>query len=219
MKQKNNFRQLTIVYIFMVVIIVLIGVLGIIGMRRIYLNPEEYHRIMVSNSIAIFAAIAGSVIIALYMRSYIAKKINGLKRYAERMSDYNLSEDIEGLGDDEFGRTIKSINDAQYKLKDVIAKLKDDTESISESSRDTAISIRKSYEQIEAINIRIIKYTEKLSPEELQNSRIAEIKGKMRDTERELEAIAQYLGQIAITADYQKEISETYQKQLDRFQL
>ena len=219
MKQKNNFRQLTIVYIFMVVIIVLIGGLGIIGMRRVYLNPEEYRRIMLANAFAVLLTIVGGVIIALYMKSYIAKKINGLKHYAERMSEFNLSEDIEGLGEDEFGKTIKSINDAQYKLRDVISKLKNDTESISDSSRDTAISIRKSYEQIEAINIKIIKYTEKLSPEELKNPRIADIEGKMRDTERELEAIAQYLGQIAITADYQKEISDTYQKQLDRFQL
>ena len=45
------------------------------------------------------------------------------------------------------------------------------------------------------------------------------IKNELEDAVRELSAISQYLSQIAVTAEYQHEISDRYYKQLDRFKL
>ena len=219
MSKKNNFRSLLIVYICMVVFIILIGIMGIVGIRRVYLNPEDYNRIIYSNIAATVFCIIGAVIIVIYMNRYIKKKLTGLRNFAERISEYNLAEDVVGAGSDSFGKTIKAINDAQFKLRETLGQLKSDMDNINDSSKDTSISIRKSYEQIEALNVKILNYIELIGDDYISNKKIWEIRQQLQEAERELAAISQYLNQIAVTAEYQYEISDRYYNQLDRFNL
>lgn len=219
MNKKNNFRFLLIVYIFMVVIMLLIGLMGIIGVRTVYLNPEEYDRIIFASITATVLAALGSIVIVIYMNRYIKKKLKGLRGFAERISEYDFTEDVDGSGNDAFGKTIKAINDAQFKVRETMEQLKSDVDSISDSSRDSSISIRRSYEQIEALNVKILGFIEQIDEDAVGNRRMWKIKNELEDTVRELSAISQYLSQIAVTAEYQHEISDRYYKQLDRFKL
>ena len=98
-------------------------------------------------------------------------------------------------------------------------QLKSDVDSISDSSRDSSISIRRSYEQIEALNVKILGFIEQIDEDAVGNRKMWKIKNELEDTVRELSAISQYLSQIAVTAEYQHEISDRYYKQLDRFKL
>ena len=219
MNKKNNFRFLLIVYIFMVVIMLLIGLMGIIGVRTVYLNPEEYDRIIFASITATVLAALGSIVIVIYMNRYIKKKLKGLRGFAERISEYDFTEDVDGSGNDAFGKTIKAINDAQFKVRETMEQLKSDVDSISDSSRDSSISIRKSYEQIEALNVKILGFIEQIDEDAVGNRKMWKIKNELEDAVRELSAISQYLSQIAVTAEYQHEISDRYYKQLDRFKL
>lgn len=219
MNKKNNFRFLLIVYIFMVVIMLLIGLMGIIGVRTVYLNPEEYDRIIFASITATFLAALGSIVIVIYMNRYIKKKLKGLRGFAERISEYDFTEDVDGSGNDAFGKTIKAINDAQFKVRETMEQLKSDVDSISDSSRDSSISIRRSYEQIEALNVKILGFIEQIDEDAVGNRKMWKIKNELEDAVRELSAISQYLSQIAVTAEYQHEISDRYYKQLDRFKL
>ncbi|MBP5191808.1 MAG: methyl-accepting chemotaxis protein [Eubacterium sp.] len=219
MNKKNNFRFLLIVYIFMVVIMLLIGLMGIIGVRTVYLNPEEYDRIIFASITATVLAALGSIVIVIYMNRYIKKKLKGLRGFAERISEYDFTEDVDGSGNDAFGKTIKAINDAQFKVRETMEQLKSDVDSISDSSRDSSISIRRSYEQIEALNVKILGFIEQIDEDAVGNRKMWKIKNELEDTVRELSAISQYLNQIAVTAEYQHEISDRYYKQLDRFKL
>lgn len=219
MNKKNNFRFLLIVYIFMVVIMLLIGLMGIIGVRTVYLNPEEYDRIIFASITATVLAALGSIVIVIYMNRYIKKKLKGLRGFAERISEYDFTEDVDGSGNDAFGKTIKAINDAQFKVRETMEQLKSDVDSISDSSRDSSISIRRSYEQIEALNVKILGFIEQIDEDAVGNRKMWKIKNELEDTVRELSAISQYLSQIAVTAEYQHEISDRYYKQLDRFKL
>jgi Methyl-accepting chemotaxis protein len=219
MSKKNNFRSLLIVYICMVVFIVLIGVMGLISVIRVYQDPGEYNRIIYADIAAVIFCIIGAVIIVIYMNRYIKKKLKGLRDYAERLSEYDMTTDVDGSGGDSFGKTIKAINDAQFKVRDTLAQLKSDADNVSDSSKDTAVSIRKSYEQIEALNVKILKYIELIGEDYVTDRKIWQIRQQLQETERELSAISQYLNQIAVTADYQHEISDRYYTQLDRFKL
>ena len=219
MNKKNNFRFLLIVYIFMVVIMLLIGLMGIIGVRTVYLIPEEYDRIIFASITATVLAALGSIVIVIYMNRYIKKKLKGLRGFAERISEYDFTEDVDGSGNDAFGKTIKAINDAQFKVRETMEQLKSDVDSISDSSRDSSISIRRSYEQIEALNVKILGFIEQIDEDAVGNRKMWKIKNELEDAVRELSAISQYLSQIAVTAEYQHEISDRYYKQLDRFKL
>lgn len=219
MNKKNNFRFLLIVYIFMVVIMLLIGLMGIIGVRTVYLNPEEYDRIIFASITATVLAALGSIVIVIYMNRYIKKKLKGLRGFAERISEYDFTEDVDGSGNDAFGKTIKAINDAQFKVRETMEQLKSDVDSISDSSRDSSISIHRSYEQIEALNVKILGFIEQIDEDAVGNRKMWKIKNELEDAVRELSAISQYLSQIAVTAEYQHEISDRYYKQLDRFKL
>lgn len=219
MNKKNNFRFLLIVYIFMVVIMLLIGLMGIIGVRTVYLNPEEYDRIIFASITATVLAALGSIVIVIYMNRYIKKKLKGLRGFAERISEYDFTEDVDGSGNDAFGKTIKAINDAQFKVRETMEQLKSDVDSVSDSSRDSSISIRRSYEQIEALNVKILGFIEQIDEDAVGNRKMWKIKNELEDAVRELSAISQYLSQIAVTAEYQHEISDRYYKQLDRFKL
>lgn len=219
MNKKNNFRFLLIVYICMVVFIILIGLMGIVGVRRVYLDRDEYDRIMVASIVATVLAVTGAVVIVLYMNKYIVKKLKGLRSFAERISEYDFTEDVDGSGSDSFGKTIKAINDAQFKVRETMEQLKSDVDNINESSRDSAVSIRKSCELIEALNVKILGYIELIGEDYIGNRKVWEIKNQLEDTVRELTTISQYLNQIAVTAEYQYEISDRYYKQLDRFKI
>ena len=217
MSKKNNFRFLLLVYVCLVILIILIGIMGILGVRRVYMNPEDYNLIFYSSIAAVFLCSIGTIIIVIYMNRYIERKLTGLRSFAEKMSEYDLTEEVDGSGSDAFGKTINAINDARFKLHDTMEQLKADAENISDSSRDSSEAIRKAYEQIEDLNLKVIQCIDLIGEDYIGNRRIWRLKNNLEDTAKELAETAQYLKQIAVTADYQHEISDRYYKQLDRF--
>lgn len=217
MSKKNNFRFLLLVYVCLVILIILIGIMGILGVRRVYMNPEDYNLIFYSSIAAVFLCSIGTIIIVIYMNRYIDRKLTGLRSFAEKMAEYDLTEEVDGSGNDAFGKTINAINDARFKLHDTMEQLKADAENISDSSRDSSEAIRKAYEQIEDLNLKVIQCIDLIGEDYIGNRRIWRLKNNLEDTAKELAETAQYLKQIAVTADYQHEISDRYYKQLDRF--
>ena len=219
MSKKSNFRSLLIVYIFMVVFIVLIGLMGLINIRRVYLDPDDYNRVINTSIVALAFCIIGSVIIVIYMNRYIKRKLKGIRDFAGRVSEYDLTGDIDESGIDAFGKSLKMINDAQFKIRDTMVQLRSDIDNIGDSSKDTALAVRKTYEQIEALNVKIRGFIEQISDDYISDRKLWEIKQQLEESERELASISQYLSQVAVTADYQHEIADRFCQQLERFKL
>ena len=134
MKKQHNTKTLVVVYIILVVFMVMVGLMGIVGLLRAKDNPDDFARILYSNIIAFVIAIIGSIVIVIYMSSYIEKKLDGITKLSDRMSNFDLTKDIEPTGDDAFGKALKSVNEAQFRLREVIEKLQSD----SENTRSTA---------------------------------------------------------------------------------
>ena len=75
MKKQHNTKTLVVVYIILVVFMVMVGLMGIVGLLRAKDNPDDFARILYSNIIAFVIAIIGSIVIVIYMSSYIEKKL------------------------------------------------------------------------------------------------------------------------------------------------
>lgn len=219
MKKQHSTKTLTIVYIILVVFMVMIGVMGIVGLIRTYDNPEEYTRILYFNIIAFCISVVGSLVIVIYMNSYIEKKLDGIRKLSERISSFDLTKDIDDTGEDAFGKTLKSVNDAQFRLREVIEKLKTGSEGTEESSRDISDAVRKACERLEHINVSMMDYQQKLKEMQDKDLNRDDILFKIRTLGAEIGSISQFLDQVAIAADYQQEVSENYMTQLKRFRL
>jgi hypothetical protein len=219
MKKQHNTKTLVVVYIILVVFMVMVGVMGIVGLLRAKDNPDDFTRILYSNIIAFGVAIIGSIVIVIYMSSYIEKKLDGIMKLSERMSNFDLTKDIEPTGDDAFGKALMSVNEAQFRLREVIEKLQSDSENTEESSRDIADAVRKAQERLELINVSIMDYQNKIKEKPEKDKEDKEILIKIRELGAEIGATSQFLEQVVIAADYQQEVSENYVTQLKRFKL
>ena len=198
---------------------VMVGLMGIVGLLRAKDNPDDYTRILYSNIVAFGIAIIGSIVIVIYMNSYIEKKLDGIRKLSERMSGFDLTKDIDETGDDAFGKTLKSVNEAQFRLREVIEKLKADSANTEESERDIAGAVRKACERLELLNVSIMDYQNKILEKTDMDKDDKEILVKIRELGAEISSISQFLEQVVIAADYQQEVSENYLTQLERFKL
>ena len=130
-----------------------------------------------------------------------------------------ISQKIEPTGDDAFGKALKSVNEAQFRLREVIEKLQSDSENTEESSKDIADAVRKAQERLELINVSIMDYQNKIKEKPEMDKEDKEILIKIRELGAQIGATSQFLEQVVIAADYQQEVSENYVTQLKRFKL
>ena len=219
MNKKNDTKTLSVVYIILVVFIVMVGVMGIVGIVRVKDIPEDYTRILYSNIIAFAVAVIGAVVIVIYMNIYIERKLSGIRKLSERMSDFNPTKDIDEIGDDAFGRTLKSVNDAQFRLREVISSLQEDTANTSESAKDISEAVRKACERLELLNVSIMDYQKSISEKTERTEEEKEILKRIRKLGGEIGSISQFLDQVVVAADDQQEVSENFRSQLERFKL
>ena len=219
MKKQHNTKTLVVVYIILVVFMVMVGLMGIVGLLRAKDNPDDFARILYSNIIAFVIAIIGSIVIVIYMSCYIEKKLDGITKLSDRMSNFDLTKDIEPTGDDAFGKALKSVNEAQFRLREVIEKLQSDSENTEESSKDIADAVRKAQERLELINVSIMDYQNKIKEKPEMDKEDKEILIKIRELGAQIGATSQFLEQVVIAADFQQEVSENYVTQLKRFKL
>lgn len=203
-------------------------------------NKNIYHNLLVVSIIVTFAAFVLAIIIAMLMSNYFNKRLESIQKLAKRISEYDISNDIQGLPDDEFGRTMETLNDSQFMMRNLVEKIIDESTTISDVGKEVGDAIRESNAKVDNINSEIINNTEYfdsiiqkcddvLNNRQLDSETVEKInnivkllkKGKenINDVSGELYSISTYLSQIAITSDYQNELAVSHKDQVQKFKI
>ncbi len=201
-------------------------------------NRSYYVRTINIIVVTMVIIVAFGVIISLRVSNSYTRKLNKIQEWADRVAKYDMSNDIEIHSNDEFGVTAKSLNDSKFMLKEILSKIKNETETLSQSEEDVGEAIKKIKDRIEAINLTelqydedgnqlaaLIKKTMQLYPldeemikewnvvlERLDNNLVL-----ADESSKELMSIVTYLEQICVVADYQKKIIEKQKEHTDKF--
>lgn len=203
-------------------------------------NYGIYQRIMIAIIITIILAVLLAVVISLRVSGTIAEKLGIIQRWAKRISEYNVSEDIKELGEDEFGVTSKALNDAQFMIRDLVEKIMEESTLISDTGKEISGSIRKSKQRIEEMNLKMLEsdkgtmeLVNQIKDIMLVNSLPPELIEKMKALneltnnnsvsldlfQEELNSMATYMEQIAITSDHQNKMAEEHKEQVRKFKV
>lgn len=107
-------------------------------------------------------AIFVGLLVSLWIAQSIRKPLSSIKQYAEALAKYDLSYRIQMNRKDEFGQTVKALNDAARILSTLILGVKKESESILESSQnvkqmlnEVAANIHQTSSTTEEINTSI----------------------------------------------------------------
>ncbi len=203
-------------------------------------NQHIFNNIIWIISITIFIAVITAIIITLRMSGYFTSKLLSIQHLAERFSEYNMSDDIFGVENDEFGETMEALNNSQFKMRELLEKIISESGDISNAGAEVSQAVRKSNQRIEEINVKIydagamteelyLNLSDILENRELNDSTVTVIRQLMDQTtdtradleqvQAELSNIAMYLEQVAITSDHQNEIAVGHKQQVEKFKV
>lgn len=188
----------------------------------------------------ILIAVIAAVVIAIKMSNYFTSKLASIQRLAKRFSEYNVSGDIMDADNDEFGETMEALNDSQFKMRELLEKIIEESADISDAGVEVSQAVRKSNQRIEEINVKVYDVgavaaenynimfamlEDRNLPPELVNiirtimEQTVTTKADLQQVQAELSNIAMYLEQIAITSEHQNEIATGHKQQVEKFKV
>ena len=203
-------------------------------------NKDVYRKVIIMIIVMIAAAFIIAMFISVRMSVYFTGKLGSIQRMAKRLSEYNVSDDIMGVENDEFGETMQALNDSQFMMRELLEKIIDESTIISDTGEEVSLAVRKSNQKIEETNVKVYnaetksKEIQKIVHETLENRELDEYTVKLLrdilqkavennknliDIQAELTSVVMYLEQIGITSDYQNEIANTHKEQVTKFRV
>ncbi|MCM1179694.1 MAG: methyl-accepting chemotaxis protein [Clostridium sp.] len=203
-------------------------------------NHQIYQNIIWMICVTMLFAVIVAIGITIRMSNYFTSKLAVIQQLAKRISEYNISDDIQEMENDEFGKTMEALNDSQFMMRDLLEKIIDESATISDTGEEVSLAVRKSNQRIEAVNVKVYDAgakskemtelvnqilenrtldtdTVKLLKQIIAYSKVT--KGDLETVQAELASIAMYLEQIGITSDYQNEIANSHRDQVKRFKV
>ena len=201
-------------------------------------NQVMYQRIRY----AVIALVVGSMllalVIAIYVNGMLKMRLISIGLLAERLSEYDISEDIGNITLDEFGDITEALNNAQMMLRDLITKITEESDDMAAIGLDLSEAVHKSENQIEQINLQLYdssteiakiekrcrEWTAHAEGEEREHSvRIMEVCAEQRENfqniQSDLSGIISYMSQVGIIVGQQNEISELHREQIGKFKI
>ncbi len=203
-------------------------------------NYNIYNKIIWIICIVMIVAVVIAIVISVNMSNYFTTKLKSIQLMARRISEYNVSDDIAEVENDEFGMTVEALNESQFMIRDLMEKIINESAIISDMGEEVSLAVRKSEQRIEQVNVSILEYDKLVSQIEghvkklLENrsmdeedakeldslkTDLYEAKKVLENARTELSSIAIYLEQIGITSDYQNEISSGHKYQVKKFKV
>ena len=203
-------------------------------------NHQIYQNIIWMICFTMLFSIVVAIEITIRMSNYFTSKLGAIQQLAKRISEYNISDDIQGMENDEFGKTMEALNDSQFMMRDLLEKIIDESATISDTGEEVSLAVRKSNQRIEAVNVKVYDADAKskemmeivnqiLENRSLDADTVTLLKQIMTNSEvtqndlesvqAELTGIAMYLEQIGITSDYQNEIANSHKEQVKKFKV
>ncbi len=201
-------------------------------------NQAMYQRIRFMVIVLVIGSMLLALVIAFYVNRMLGKRLASIGLLAERLSEYDISEDIGNITLDEFGDITEALNNAQLMLRDLITKITEESEDMAAIGLDLSESVHKSGNQIEQINLVIYDVETEIAKLENQfREWIAHVEGEERgktaeimevcieqrknlnQIQSELANIISYMSQISIIVGQQNEISELHREQIGKFKI
>ena len=203
-------------------------------------NKQIYENLIWMTGMIMLLSVIVAVFITIRMSNYFTSKLTAIQRLAKRISEYNISDDIQGMENDEFGETMDALNESQFMLRDLMEKIIDESATISDTGEEVSLAIRKSGQRIENINVKVLQsgeMTEQIDDvvrQILENRSLDkdmverlnmllkksdEAREILVDARAELSSVAMHLEQIGITSDYQNEIANSHREQVKKFKV
>lgn len=203
-------------------------------------NKQIYENLIWMTGMIMLFSVIVAVFITIRMSNYFTSKLTAIQRLAKRISEYNISDDIQGMENDEFGETMDALNESQFMMRDLMEKIIDESATISDTGEEVSLAIRKSGQRIENINVKVLQsgeMTEQIDDvvrQILENRSLDkdmverlnmllkksdEAREILVDARAELSSVAMHLEQIGITSDYQNEIANSHREQVKKFKV
>lgn len=203
-------------------------------------NKQIYENLIWMTGMIMLLSVIVAVFITIRMSNYFTSKLTAIQRLAKRISEYNISDDIQGMENDEFGETMDALNESQFMMRDLMEKIIDESATISDTGEEVSLAIRKSGQRIENINVKVLQsgeMTEQIDDvvrQILENRSLDkdmverlnmllkksdEAREILVDARAELSSVAMHLEQIGITSDYQNEIANSHREQVKKFKV
>lgn len=176
--------------------------------------------------------------ISVYTNRLLKKRLVGIGLLAERLAEYDLSEDIGDVAQDEFGEITQSLNGAQLMLRDLLTKIVEESADMAAISFDVSEAVSRTGGKIEKINLIIYDTADALEKiEKINQELISKVKEEdidhvtntvkvlqeqriiLEQIQSELTNIITNMSQIGIIAGQQNEISELHKEQIDLFKI
>ncbi|MBP2032655.1 methyl-accepting chemotaxis protein [Clostridium algifaecis] len=134
-----------------------------------------------------------AVIIGIFMANYINVPLNKIKKFAELLSEYNLSYKWEIQRGDEFGQSGEALHKAQDNIKNIIKTITSDSEDMSAASEElsaTSEELSAKFEDINQSTSEIIKaIVDNSDSSEKINASVEEINANVNElTDKVLES-------------------------------
>lgn len=203
-------------------------------------NATIYGHILITIFSIVAAALIAAVIIALVISTLVEKRLDTIQDLAKRLSEYDISGDIEEMTDDEFGHTMEALNDSQMIMRDIVEKIIREAEDLSENGEDISQAVEVSGDRIEGVNVKVLTTEENsdrmkrdlqvlLSRKSDDPETAAQLRRTLKDISEnlnltdeirgEISSVSTYLSQIQITADAQKELLNRHLEQVQKFKV
>lgn len=203
-------------------------------------NYNSYQRVILAILVTLALTTVLAAMLSFRVSNTYTQKLGDIQKWAKRISEYNVSEDINELGSDEFGTTAKALNDSQFMIRDLVEKIMEESTMISDTGKEVSDAIRKSKKRMEDMNLEVSNLSiteneyidevvdmmldESTSPEFIEKIRkfldiIEKNSAEHEELCKELTRLATYMEQIAITSDYQNEMAKTHREQVGKFKI
>lgn len=201
-------------------------------------NQAMYQKIRFTVILLVIVSMLLAVVVAVYMNGMLKRRLISIGLLAERLSEYDISEDIGYITADEFGDITDALNNAQLMLRDLITKITEESDDMAAIGRDLSEAAHKSKKRIEQTNL--VLYDIEAAIERMENGCrdwAAHVEGKERESaantlkvfaeqresvnniQSELTSIISYMSQIGIIIGQQNEISELHREQIGKFKI
>ena len=115
-------------------------------------NKETYNSSVKITTIVLVLSLIITLIFATRITTRISKSIKKILTLSNRLSKYDLSENINIKHKDEFGEIATSLNMAQENLRNIITSVINSTEKVNSSSEDLSAAIEEVNCQFDQIN-------------------------------------------------------------------
>lgn len=203
-------------------------------------NKRIHENLIWMIGIFMMLSIIVAVFITIRMSNYFTSRLAAIQRLAKRISEYNISDDIQGMENDEFGETMEALNESQFMMRDLMEKIIDESATISDTGEEVSLAVRKSGQRIENVNVKVLQSGEMAEQMDTAVRQILENRSLDADTvcqlntilkksdeareilvdaRAELSSVAMQLEQIGITSDYQNEIANGHREQVKKFKV